>query len=75
MSNITCTKITHDNREYQCGNRTFMALRTAPGGVRTDWSIIEIDSQRHGYLFHPYYKTDELESAILQACGIEVCIL
>lgn len=47
-----------------------MAVRTAPGGVRTDWSIIEIDNQRHGKLFKQYYKTEELESAILNACHI-----
>lgn len=69
---IKCVKITRDNREYQCGDRTFMATRTAPGGVRTDWSIIEIDGQRHGYLFRPCYKTGELESAVLQACHVEV---
>ena len=66
---ITCVKITRDNREYQCGDRTFMAVRTAPGGVRTDWSIVEVDNQRHGVLFGRQYKTKELEEVILQACS------
>jgi hypothetical protein len=30
---IKCVKITRDNRKYQCGDRTFMAVRTAPGGL------------------------------------------
>ena len=69
MSDIKRVKITRDNWEYQCGNRTFMAVRTAPGGVRTDWSIIEVDNQRHGTLFGRYYKTNELESVIMEACA------
>lgn len=69
MSDIKCVKITRDNREYQCGDRTFMAVRTAPGGVRTDWSIIEVDDQRHGVSFGRQYKTKELESVIAEACA------
>lgn len=67
--NIKRVKITRDNWEYQCGNRTFMAVRTAPGGVRTDWSIIELDTERHGTLFKNYYKTNDIESAIVEACA------
>lgn len=69
MSKIKRVQITRDNWEYQCGNRTFMAVRTAPGGVRTDWSIIEIDMEGRGVLFKNYYKTNELESAIMEVCA------
>ncbi len=69
MSKINCVKITRDNREYTCGDRTFMAVRTAPGGVRTDWSIIEIDPQRHGVVLNDYYKTEELENVIAGLCA------
>lgn len=71
MTNLTCEHVTRDNREYNYMGRTFMAIRTSPGGVRTDWSIIEVDSNCHGYLIPEHVKTKDLSDTIIKLCRSE----